>query len=136
MALCGQTCFLFSVDVGFLISTIPVSTAAEILKTNTLVAQVKKWKHLEYKIHSFKPSDKLHMLCWTDAAWANRPNGKDSTEGIFIGMASQDLVAGKEGDVTPVLWRSAKIGRVSRSPVCAETQASLDGEDDLLYLMA
>ena len=39
-----------------------------------------------------------------------------------------------EKTVTPVFWRSGKVERVCRSPACAETMASLDGEDDLHYL--
>ena len=74
------------------------------------------------------------MFCWTDAAWANRPNEKDSTEGIFIGMSTDDLKAGKESDVSPIAWRSGKIDRVCRSPAAAETMAALDGEDDLAFL--
>lgn len=132
--LCGQTCFMYSVDVNFLITTVPVSTVGDILKANTLVRNIKKWKQQEFRIHSFNPNDKLHMVCWTDAAWANRPNGKDSTEGVFIGITNDQLLSGKEADVSPIYWRSAKIDRTCRSPACAETIASLDGEDDMLYL--
>ena len=74
------------------------------------------------------------MACWTDAAHANRPNNKDSTEGIFVGMAQLSLEQGEETEVTPLYWRSGKIDRTCRSPACAETMAGLDGEDDLLYL--
>ena len=41
--LCGQTCFMYSVDVDFLQSKIPVSTVAEILAANKLVRDIKKW---------------------------------------------------------------------------------------------
>ena len=37
---------LFSVDVNFLITSIPVSTVGDINKANKLVRDVKKWKHL------------------------------------------------------------------------------------------
>ena len=132
--LCGQTCFLFSVDVNFLITSIPVSTVSDINKANKLVRDVKKWKHLKYKIHPFPEHETLELAAWTDAAWANRPNGKDSTEGIFIGMTDSKLRQGQETDVTPIYWRSGKIERTCRSPACAETMASLNGEDDLAYL--
>ena len=132
--LCGQTCFLFSVDVNFLISSIPVATVNEINKTNSLVRQVRRWKHQDFWIHSFPKDSELVMACWTDAAHANRPNNKDSTEGIFVGMAQLSLEQGEETEVTPLYWRSGKIDRTCRSPACAETMAGLDGEDDLLYL--
>ena len=132
--LCGQTCFLYSVDVNFLISTIPVSTVGDINKANQLVRNIRKWKQQKYIIHSFPQSSELIMACWTDAAWANRPNNKDSTEGIFVGIAESRLEYGFETDITPIYWRSGKIERTCRSPACAETMASLNGEDDLLYL--
>lgn len=132
--LCGQTCFLYSVDVGFLITCIPVSKVSDIVKTNQLVRAVQKWKHLRYRIHSFQPHENLEMVCWADAAWANRPNGKDSTAGVFIGMSNASLREGKEADVSPVFWRASKVERVCRSPACAECMAALDGEDDLVFL--
>lgn len=132
--LCGQTCFLYSVDVNFLISTIPVSTVGDINKANQLVRNIRKWKQQSYIIHAFPPDSELIMACWTDAAWANRPNNKDSTEGIFVGIAEPRLEFGFETNITPVYWRSGKIERTCRSPACAETMASLNGEDDLLYL--
>ena len=132
--LCGQTCFLYSVDVNFLISTIPVSTVGDINKANQLVRNIRKWKQQSYIIHAFPPDSDLIMACWTDAAWANRPNNKDSTEGIFVGIAEPRLEFGIETNITPVYWRSGKIESTCRSPACAETMASLNGEDDFLYL--
>ena len=132
--LCGQTCFLFSVDVNFLITSIPVSTVGDLNRANKLVRDIKKWKHLKYKIHTFDSQQGLDMVVWTDAGWANRPNGKDSTEGIFVGLTDKRLQQGWETNVTPIHWRSGKIERTCRSPACAETMASLDGEDDLTYL--
>ena len=132
--LCGQTCFQFSVDVNFLISTIPVSTEAELVKANQLVRNVKKWKAQQYTIHSFSKSEDLVMACWVDAGWANRPNNVDSTEGIFVGMAPAKLEHGAECNISPISWRSGKISRTCRSPAAAETMAALNGEDDLLYL--
>lgn len=132
--LCGQTCFLYAVDVNFLITCIPVSTVAEINRANKLVRDVKKWKHLKYKVHNFQDAQDLVLAAWTDAAWANRPNGSDSTEGIFIGMSDHRLREGLETNISPIYWRSGKIERTCRSPACAETTASLNGEDDLSYL--
>lgn len=132
--LCGQTCFLFSVDVNFFISKIPTSTVDDLLQLNKLVRDVQKTKHIRYKIHSFQPEDQLELISWTDAAHANRPDSVDSTEGIFIGMSTKRLRDGMEDNVTPVLWRSGKISRVCRSSASAEVQSSLDGEDDLAFL--
>ena len=74
------------------------------------------------------------MVCWADAAWANRANNKDSAEGVFIGVSAQRLMQGAEEDVTPLLWRLSKVGGVCQSPACAGCLAASSGEDDLLYL--
>ena len=131
--LCGQTCFMFAVDTNFLISEIPVATVETINKTNALVRSVKRWKSQEYRIHHFDAPN-LHLVTWADAAWANRPNGKDSTAGIFIGMSDERLIQGAERNISPIYWRSARIDRVCRSPACAETMACINAEDDMLYL--
>ena len=130
----GQTCFLYSVDVNFMITKIPTSTIEDILQTNKIVRDVKKLQNQKYLVHAFPEADSLEMIAWTDAAWANRPNNVDSTEGIFIGLTDQKLRQGLQSRVTPIHWRSGKIERVCRSPATAETMASLDGEDDLTYL--
>ena len=107
--LCGQTCFLFSVDTNFLVSEIPVATVETVNKTNALVRAVRKWKSQEYKIHSFQPESDLTMVVWADAAFANRPNGKASTAGIFVGMSDAQFTQGQERDVSPIFWRSAVL---------------------------
>lgn len=106
------------------------------MTANQLVRNVKKWKTQRYTIHSFCKQEPLVMACWVDAGWANRPNNVDSTEGIFVGMAPQQLEQGAECNISPLSWRSGKISRVCRSPAAAETMAALNGEDDLLYLRA
>ena len=53
---------------------------------------------------------------------------------MFVGLTTNQLQEGRECDITPVHCRSAKIYPVCRSPACAETQAAIDGENDLLYL--
>ena len=120
--------------MNFLITSIPVATIQELNKTNQLIRTMKKWKDQKFRIHALPTSTSWEMTCWADAAWANRPNGKDSTEGIFVGMSTPHLREGREADVTPLFWRSGKIERVCRSPAAAETMAGLDGEDELFYL--
>ena len=132
--ICGQTDFLHSLDVNFLITSIPKSTVGDILKANQVARAMKKWRDLKFRIHSFPSHEEVELTCWTDAAWANRPNGSDSTEGIFVGASTRKLQMGQESDVTPIHWKSGKIERIYRSPAAAETLAAIDGDDDLIYL--
>ena len=50
----------YSVDMNFLITTIPVSTVAEPNnKANQVVRAMKKWGDLRFKIHAFPKSEDL-----------------------------------------------------------------------------
>eukprot|EP00435_Cladocopium_sp_Y103_P052568 s378_g16.t1 len=131
--LCGQTDFVHSSDVGFLISTVPHSTVQDIVKVNQLVQEIKR-EPVKLTIHGVTKGAPLDLVAWADAAWANRPDNSSSTGGIVIAAAPPGL---KKGDLVPVSllsWRSYKIDRSSRSPACAETHAVVDGEDELFHV--
>mgnify|MGYP000609816848 CR=1 FL=1 len=109
-------------------------TVEGILHANKVIREVKKLKDVAYRIHNFPEHEELELFCWADAAWANRPNGTDSTEGIFVGMSTSRLRHGFEENVSPIQWRSGKIERTCRAPACAEVMGCLDGEDELTFL--
>ena len=129
----GQTGFQFSSDVGILLSSVSTSQVETILRTNKLIRDVKD-NPGELRIHAFPDAKRLELVCWADAAWANRPDGKSSTEGIVIGFSSPALLEGKIAPVSLMYWRSGKIDRTCRSPACAETKGVVNGEDDLYHL--
>ena len=85
------------------------------------------------KIHSFKETDELTMVMWVDAANANRIDG-GSTQGLFLGITSKDMLDGAVCPVSPAAWHSQKIERTCRSPGAAEAQAAVNGEDCLHYV--
>ena len=130
---CGQVDFLHSVDVGFLISTVPHSTIQDVVKLNLLVEDVQH-QHVRIKIHAMKKLEPVDLVAWGDAGWANRPDNTSSTEGIIIGIAPRTLRDGKMSPVTLLSWHSNKIDRTCRSPACAETHAVVDAEDELYHL--
>ena len=129
----GQTGFAFSLDVGILLSSITSSTVDIILKTSKLVRDVRS-NPGQLQIHSFAGASRLESVCWADAAWANRPDQKSSTEGIVIGFSSPDLIGGKMAPVSLMFWRFGKIDRTCRSPACAEPKGVANGEDDLYHI--
>ena len=129
----GQTGFPFSADVGILWSSIANSQVETILRTNKLIRDIKA-NPGELRVHAFPNSPELALVGWADAAWANRPDGKSSTEGIVIGFSSPELREGKIAPVSLAHWRSGKIDRTCRSPACAETKGVVNGEDDLYHL--
>ena len=85
-------------------------------------------------IHPLKKGEKVDLVTWGDAAWANRPDHVNSTEGLICGLAPQSLRRGELSKVTLLSWKSGKIHRKCRSPACAEVHAVVDAEDDLYHL--
>lgn len=130
---CGQVNFVFSADVGFLISPIPTSKVSDIVKLNSLV-EAMKHQPVQLIIHGMPRLAPVRMVAWGDAARANRPDQVGSTEGIVIGLAPQSLINGELSPVSILGRRSSKIDRTSRSPACAETHAVVDAEDELFHL--
>ena len=131
--LCGQTDYVHSSDVGFLISTVPNSTVQDLVKCNQLVHEIQR-DPVVLTIHGMVKGTSLDMVAWADAAWANRPDNTSSTGGIVIAAAPQKLRDGALCAINLLSWRSYKIDRASRSPACAETHAVVDGEDELFHV--
>ena len=86
------------------------------------------------RVHNFTGATSLEAICWADAAWANRPDGDSSTEGIIIGFSSPKLSKGEVAPVSLMLWGSSKIDRTCRSPARAETKGVVNGKDDFYHL--
>ncbi|CAE7790042.1 RE1, partial [Symbiodinium sp. CCMP2456] len=117
-------------EVGLLLTEVSRSTVDTIIKANVLLATAKSKKDHVMKIHSFKENDNLTMVAWVDAAQGNRSDG-GSTQGIFIGVTTTELLEGKIAGVSPLAWTSQKIDRACRSPGASESQAAVNGEDAL-----
>ena len=92
-----------------------------------------KGKQGSPRIHAFRPEQELILVAWCDASSQNRHDG-GSTEGILVGMASQELRHGHVDKVSPMYWKSSRIDRVCRSPGAAEARAAVDAEDNLHLL--
>ena len=69
-----------------------------------------------------------------DAAWTKGPDNSSSTGGIVIAAALPNLKKGELCGINLLSWRSYKIDRSSRNPVCAETHAVVNGEDELCHV--
>ena len=123
----------FSAEVGLLLSEVNSSTVNTLLQANQLVSAVKARKRHEMIVHGFPENLELGCFAWVDAANENRHDG-GSTQGIFIGMAPLGMLQGELSGVTPVAWHSHKIDRACRSPGAAETQAAVNGEDNVYYV--
>ncbi|CAE7246546.1 unnamed protein product, partial [Symbiodinium pilosum] len=113
-------------------SVVTRSSVETIVKANILLSNAKAKAGYKMKIHSFHERDKLNLVAWVDAGNCNRPDG-GSTQGIFVGMATEEMLQGAVSPVSPIAWHSQKIDRTCRSPGAAEAQAAINGEDALYY---
>ena len=122
-----------SAEVSLLLSEVNTSTVQTIFQTNLLLQSAKARHKHEMLIHRFPPNTELGCFAWVDAANENRHDG-GSTQGIFVGLAPMGLLQGELCQVTPVAWHSHKIDRACRSPGAAETQAAVNGEDQMYFV--
>ena len=122
-----------SAEVGLLLSEVNTSTVSTIHKTNQLLQHAKCRKSHEMPIHAFAQGTTMVMVAWVDAASQNRHDG-GSTQGLLLGAAPASLFQGDLTKVSLMAWHSNKVDRVCRSPGAAETQAAVNGEDQLFYL--
>ena len=65
--------------------------------------------------------DKIGISVYGDATHASLPDG--SSQGAFI------VFLKGEGKVTPILWQSKKLKRVTKSPLASETLALGEAAD-------
>ena len=70
-------------------------------------------------------------VAWSDAALANRAD----LGSTGVGLVDKDMVdKGLKGPVNVISWGSAKLHRVCRSSLAAETQALSEAEQELMFV--
>ena len=119
-------------DIAFDTCELSVSfskaTISDLVKLNKLVDRVKR-----EPLSLFFP--RLHNLsegtleCYTDAAFANLPNG--GSQGAFI-----IFITDRNGKRCPIHWQTRKLKRVVKSTIAAETMALLEGAEASIYIAA
>jgi hypothetical protein len=121
----------FAADVSLMLSEVNTSTVETLLRANQLLDQVKNMKDTSLVIHNI-PISELILVAWADAASINRHDG-GSTQGIFIGATSKEILEGRCSPVSAIAWHSSKIGRVCTSPGSSEAIAATNAEDLLFF---
>ncbi|CAE7675497.1 GIP [Symbiodinium sp. CCMP2592] len=119
-------------EVSMMLSAVCESRVETIIEANLLLQHAKERKNHVLQIFRHKDED-MQFYAWVDAANKNRAR-EGSTQGVFIGASSKQLLQGAVCAVSPMSWSSTKIDRSCRSPGSAETQAAVNGEDSLFYM--
>ncbi|CAK0866482.1 unnamed protein product [Prorocentrum cordatum] len=109
----------------------PTATVETLFGINKLIRQMKNDHGYKLKFESFEGEGVI--VRWSDAAWANRPDGLP-TGGYVIGIGPADILNGKRAPVGWVSHRSGKLQRVARSSLAAEVQALTVTEAELFMV--
>ncbi|CAE7345527.1 GIP [Symbiodinium sp. KB8] len=120
--------------LGYLQSLCATRDSSVIPAVNKLVREVHSSKHISVGIQQLGPCDpsELSLVCWSDAALANRPD-LGSTGGYVVAFMTQASIDRGNGRLNLASWRSSKLSRVARSSLAAETQALSDAEQELMF---
>lgn len=125
-----QTCPQIAAGVSLLLSQVTKSTVSTLIEVNKLIYKTKSHRKHRLFIHGGIPLHDCLVAGWADAAVQNRIDGK-STQGLFIGITSRNLLQRHLCKVSPVSWNSSKISRQCRSPGGAECLAAINCEDHM-----
>ena len=103
-------------------------TVRNLLEANKAVKKIQA-QELTLRFLDLGNPEKMKVVCYTDATHASLPNG--ASQGAFI-----VFLAGENGKVAPVCWRSKKLCRVTKSPLASETLALSEGADAAFLVAA
>lgn len=102
-------------------------TVQNVIDANKAVIKVKS-REVGVRYHHLGSFEELGLQVFTDAAWANLPDGSSSTGGYVI------FLTGKDKKSVPLDWSASKIKRTVHSTLAAEALAMLDSVDNAVYI--
>ena len=111
--------------MSMLQSSLPVTTVGTLMKSNRILKEMKS-DLVELRVHAHR-NEKLAVVVWSDAAWANRKD-LSSTLGLSSGVSTTRILQGGRHGVTSIHHRSGKSKRKARSSLSAEVQELADAE--------
>lgn len=133
-----QTAPHHAAKLSHLQSLLPRGDRGTIDEINRFVREIYGQKEIGLRIHQLaaEDDDDLVAVAWSDASLTNRVD-LSSTGGYVIGIVHRKMVdEGIRGPVNVISWSSAKLKRVCRSSLAAETQAFSEAGQELMYVRA
>ncbi|OLP76629.1 Gag-Pol polyprotein [Symbiodinium microadriaticum] len=123
------------VQLSMLQSCVNKATVRTLKQANKLVREAYHGRFLHMKVTDLDgvSPEEVCFVAWADAAVGNRPDF-GSTGGYIICATTPAMNAGETASVTPISWRSARLKRVARSSLAAETQAASEAEEELMLV--
>ena len=99
----------------------PEATVNDILEANKAVRKMKNSNDVKINYRKLGNMKDVKLIVYADASHANLNDG--SSQGAFIVFLQGN------GKVSPLLWQSKKLKRITKSPLASETLAFGEGAD-------
>ena len=131
-----QTAPHHAAKLSHLQSILPKGEREVLKEINKFTRELYGQRNVTLEMHNLyaEKDEDVVAVAWSDAALANRAD-LGSTGGMLIGLVHKDMVdKGQKGPVNVISWGSAKLRRVCRSSLAAETQALAEAEQELMFV--
>ena len=106
-------------------------SVAELKEVNSTLRYLKATADAYIKVNHIDP-DKLILVPYGDASWANAPGGK-SQGGLLIAATDDSALKG-EAPASLLEWKSHRIQRVVRSTLAAEASSADTASDHATFI--
>ena len=129
---CTQSAPYLQCSVSQLAGRVSKATVSAIDYGNKILRMAKANSDVALQYSNLGSVDDITFVTYADAAYANRED-LTSQGGYLLCMVNKDITAGAEGKYNLIDWRSWKLARVARSSLSAESQATAEAADALLF---
>ena len=129
---CTQSAPYLRCSVSQLAGKVSKATVSTIDYGNKILRMAKANSDVALQYTNLGDINDITFVTYADAAYANRDD-LTSQGGYLLCMVNKAITAGAEGKYNLIDWRSWKLARVARSSLSAESQATAEGADALLF---
>ena len=129
---CTQSSPYLQCSVSQLAGKISKATVSTIDHGNKILRMAKANSDVSLQYSNLGNINDVTFVTYSDAAYANRDD-LTSQGGYLLCMVNYNVTNGDEGRYNLIDWRSWKLARVARSSLSAESQATAEAADSLLF---
>ena len=129
---CTQSSPYLQCSVSQLAGKVSKATVGTIDYGNKILRMAKANSDVSLQYTNLGDINDITFVTYADAAYANRDD-LTSQGGYLLCMVDKTVTSGDEGRYNLIDWRSWKLARVARSSLSAESQATAEAADALLF---
>ena len=129
---CTQSSPFLQCSVSQLAGRVSKATVNTIDQGNKILRMAKANSDVTLQYSNLGDINNITFVTYADAAYANRDD-LTSQGGYLLCMVNRTVTEGEEEKYNLIDWRSWKLARVARSSLSAESQATAEAADALLF---